>query len=291
MVKIAESGGWRARRNGTAHKPLRFEVTDEELERIAEIRRQPLGAAGLVRLLARSPSMIPEAARVAARGARDALTGGVFWSLVDVERARLAVPDAASGVGWHPPEDLLANLLPMLRPDKHVLELGAGAGRVARLIAERVGSVTCSDVSRPLLAEARRNLSAHANVRFHWSNGFTLAGLEDGSFDVVFAAGMFGYVESRQALALFAEIHRVLRPGGKLVFNQALFDDPAEVQRMVSVARAAGPRAWAPGCEERPYSLVQIQAWMQAVELELESPRVGETMPPGGRAVLVATAR
>jgi SAM-dependent methyltransferase len=285
------AGRW-FRRGAADGAPLRFDVSAEELERIAEQRRRPLGTVGFLKMLARSRWMAPEAARVAARGARDALVGGVFWSLVDAERARIAVPDAASGVGWCPPEELLARLLPMLGADDDVLELGAGAGRVSRSVVGHVRSLTCTDVSRPLLYEARRNLTGFANVRFHWSNGFTLAGLADASFDAAFGAGVFGFLEARQTLALYDEIRRVLRPGGALVFNQALFEGREEIERMLSSARAGGPRAWVAGCEERPYCLAQIRAWLEAAGFELEAPGPGEPPPPAGaRAVIVARAR
>jgi SAM-dependent methyltransferase len=270
-------------------QPLRFELSEEETERIAALRQTPIGKIGFLRLLARSPYMIPETARVAARGAREALAGGVFGSLVDAQRARLVVPDAAAGVGWYPPQDLLDTLLPMLRPDGDVLELGAGGGRVSRLIAPRVASLTCTDVSRPLLAEARHNLSAYLNVRTAWMNGFTLERIPDQGFDLVFAAGALGYVEASPTLGLFDEIRRVLRPQGALVYNSAVFDTPKEAKRMLAAAREAGPKARISGLVERPYCLAQIEAWMNAVGLELESPTVSDVRElPAERAVIVA---
>jgi SAM-dependent methyltransferase len=269
---------------------FRFDLSDEELERVAEARRAPLGRAGFARMLLRAPWLVPETIRIATRAVDQSLAGSsALSSLVSAERARMAVPDAATGAGWHPEEDILSVLRPLLGSDLKVLELGCGAGRLSRHIAPQVAGLTCTDMSRPMVAEARRNLASYANVQVVQTDGFTLGGLPDQGYDLVFAAGMFGYVEAAQMLGLFDEIHRVLRAGGTLTFSIALIDDPRIADDLFQGAREGAGKRRASGFVERPYCLAQIEAWLRLAGLAPVSPTLEERSEPvSGRTNVVA---
>src|SRR5262245_26960415 len=99
---------------------------------------------------------------------------------------------------------------------KRVLDIGCGCGGIALHLIERhgAGHVTGFDVEGPVIAAARdraarRSLSAKAEF-IHGAPG--PLPFADRSFDVVFSKDALLHVPDKDAL--FAEIFRVLKPGG-----------------------------------------------------------------------------
>jgi SAM-dependent methyltransferase len=114
----------------------------------------------------------------------------------------------------------LLDVLP-LGPDAEVLDLGAGTGKLTRVLAERyrrVIAVEPLDGMRGILAEvvpAAESLAGSAEA----------IPLPDASVDGVFAAQAFHWFANEEAVA---EIARVLRPGGILcpIWNESSDQSP-----------------------------------------------------------------
>jgi ubiquinone/menaquinone biosynthesis C-methylase UbiE len=103
-----------------------------------------------------------------------------------------------------------------LPPECQVLELGCGPGKLWLENADRLPpgwSVTLTDLSLGMLQEARRTLAGVAH-RFSTTqaDAQALPFAADG-FDAVIANHMVYHVPNKPAL--FAEVRRVLRPGGR----------------------------------------------------------------------------
>lgn len=269
-------------------KPPRFELSDDELERIRAVTSRPIGPLGFARLLLRAPYLIPETVRVLAGCARTITASSALSSLVHAERAREVVPDAAIGAGWYPEDEFLAALMPRLGPTLDVLELGCGSGRLSRHVPERVRSLVCTDLSRAMVEEARRTLARHANVEVRVTNGFELREFADRSFDLVFAAGVIGYIDPVQLLGLLDEVRRVLRDGGELLFSVALIDEQQVAESLLAAARAAAKHRRPSGIVDRPYCLAQIDGLLRLSGLELVEPRPGESVTATWRANVIA---
>ena len=99
-----------------------------------------------------------------------------------------------------------------------VLDLGCGAGTDLLVAAQMVGeggSAVGVDMTRSMLDRARKSAEAMglANVELHESLIESLA-LPDQSIDVVISNGVIDLVPDKEAV--FREIDRVLRPGGRL---------------------------------------------------------------------------
>lgn len=104
-----------------------------------------------------------------------------------------------------------------LAPGERVIDIGTGPGFVAREACEIVGSggrVLGVDTSEPMLDLARRRCSSWPYAEFQSGNATQLPA-EDGSFDAAVSVQVFEYVANVE-MAL-AEMHRVLRPGGRAV--------------------------------------------------------------------------
>lgn len=224
-----------ARRLRSRRSPRRWDLSADELDQIAAARTGSLGARGVLGLVARNPRLVSELARTTAGSVRDGIFGNnSLTALLGAERARQAVPDAATGVGWHDEKPFLTALTPCLSGTVDALELGCGSGRISRHVAPLVRELVCTDLSPTMIAEARENLSAFSNVRLAVTDGFALPEFADTSFDVVLGQGVLGYLRPNQLLGLLAEVRRVLRPGGVSLFNFFTIDGPEDAAHHLS---------------------------------------------------------
>jgi SAM-dependent methyltransferase len=106
-----------------------------------------------------------------------------------------------------------------LHAGERVLDVGCGTGVVTRLAAERVGpdgAVAGLDVNPGMLAVARSVTPPDLQIEWHQASAESMP-LPDGAFDVVLCQISLQFVPDRpQALR---EMHRVLKPGGRLVIT------------------------------------------------------------------------
>src|SRR3954454_23167376 len=97
-----------------------------------------------------------------------------------------------------------------------VLEIGPGPGRTTDLLRERAKHVTAIEMDDRLAAELRTRL-AGTNVEVITGDG-TDTGLDPDRFSAVTAFSVLHHIPSTVAQdRLFAELSRVLRPGGVFV--------------------------------------------------------------------------
>lgn len=99
-----------------------------------------------------------------------------------------------------------------------VLEIAAGTGRVTRHIRERILSSTkliASDISGEMLAVAKKKLG-HLDIDWQNIDAQQLP-FSDKSIDLVICC--FGYMFVPDKPTAFAEVYRVLRPGGHFLFT------------------------------------------------------------------------
>jgi SAM-dependent methyltransferase len=136
----------------------------------------------------------------------------------------------------------LLDALP-LDADAAVLDLGAGTGKLTRVLAARYRDVTAVEPLAKMRAVLERVVPGVTAL----PGSAERIPLDDGSVDGVFAAQAFHWFDQRVALP---EIARVLRPRGvfAIVWNQG--DDdlpdprPAEFVREVKVLHDAAMRRW-----------------------------------------------
>ena len=109
-----------------------------------------------------------------------------------------------------------------------VLDVGSGAGTDSLIAAQMVGPegrVTGIDMTQEMLAKARaaRAEMQATNVEFVEGEVETLP-FEAESFDVVISNGVIDLVPDKDAV--FSEIHRVLRPRGRIQVADVTIQNP-----------------------------------------------------------------
>jgi arsenite methyltransferase len=135
------------------------------------------------------------------------------------------VPDAAveSFAGVANPWEL-----GRLAPGERVLDLGSGAGTDSLIAAQMVGEqghVTGIDMTPEMLVKARAAAAemGAGNVEFVESEAERLP-FPDQSFDVVISNGVIDLIPDKDAV--FAELYRVLAPGGRLQIADVTIQNP-----------------------------------------------------------------
>ncbi len=108
-----------------------------------------------------------------------------------------------------------------VRKDQAVIDLGSGCGFGTGAIAEQAGSVQACDISPAFLEFARRECAGQTNIRFHAVQPRDLGAIAEHSIDTVISMSVFIHLNLYDMACYFAEFNRVLKPGGKLVFDFA----------------------------------------------------------------------
>jgi ubiquinone/menaquinone biosynthesis C-methylase UbiE len=111
----------------------------------------------------------------------------------------------------------LANRLSTLNPER-VLETAAGTGIVTRALLRSLSagaSIVATDLNQPMLDHAAKQVSSR---RLRWQKADAQAlPFPDGTFDAV--ACQFGVMFFPDKQKAYREARRMLKPGGRFIFN------------------------------------------------------------------------
>ena len=112
-----------------------------------------------------------------------------------------------------------------LARDAVVLEYGCAHGYNAIALASVAKQVEGVDISEQAVDAGNAEIAARGltNVRLSVQNAEAM-GFADGTFDFVFGSGILHHLDYDKAMA---ELHRVLKPGGVVLFTEPLGHNPA----------------------------------------------------------------
>jgi ubiquinone/menaquinone biosynthesis C-methylase UbiE len=112
-----------------------------------------------------------------------------------------------------------------LRPGVLALELGCGTGIFLEKTAGSGATIHGIDLSEDLLAKAQARLAARSNVRLDRGNAEAMP-YPDRHFDAVYGSSVLHHLDLDAALR---EVHRVLKPEGRIVFAEPNLLNPQVV--------------------------------------------------------------
>ncbi len=173
-----------------------------------------------------------------------------------------------------------------LRPGEVVLDLGSGGGIDVLLSAQRVGPSGIAyglDMTDEMLELARRNASeaGASNVRF-LKGEMEAIPLPEASVDVVISNCVINL--STDKARVFAEIARVLRPGGRVSVSDVVADDALSTEDRATLGDYAGCIAGALSFSE--YAAGLAAAGLAGIEL-----RPTHAAVPGMYNVIIRAVR
>jgi len=137
--------------------------------------------------------------------------------------------------------DILNEMLSL--PGASVLELGCGKADKTRLVARTAASVLALEVDATQLANNRATEKPD-NVRFEYGGAENIPA-EDASFDIVLMFKSLHHVPTERMDDAFAEIRRVLKPGGVAYVSEPVYaGDFNEILRLFHDEKAVREAAF-----------------------------------------------
>ena len=128
-------------------------------------------------------------------------------------------------------------LLRRLEPGERVVDVGSGAGFDSFIAASQVGSdgrVVGIDMTHEMLDKSRATAAQLELAHVEFREGLAEAmPIDSGWADVVISNGVINLCADKQAV--FAEIFRVLRPGGVLQFADIANGQPVPLEAMLDI--------------------------------------------------------
>jgi ubiquinone/menaquinone biosynthesis C-methylase UbiE len=107
-----------------------------------------------------------------------------------------------------------AFIVPNLRPESTVLEIGPGHGRWSPEIRHRIqkGILHLVDLSPSCITFCKHRLSEFKNVQYHVNDGRSLPMVEKASIDFVWSFDTFVHIEEPEVRSYARELRRVMKP-------------------------------------------------------------------------------
>jgi arsenite methyltransferase len=252
-----------------------------EIQQVVRDRYADAAVAAEASVASTASRSTPGSAGCCAEGCCSEATGTDGLELYDAAE-REGIPDAA----------LLASLgcgnpiaVAELRDGETVVDLGSGGGIDVLLSARRVGPTGRAigiDMTDEMLALARRNAAeaGASNVEFRKGTIERLP-VEDASVDVVISNCVINLASDKAAV--FAEIARVLKPGGRVGVSDVVADD-------LLTAEQRAERGSYVGCIAGALSFREFRTGLSAVGLaDVEVVPTHQLVPGMHSAIVRAT--
>ncbi len=167
-------------------------------------------------------------------------------------------------------------LLPLLpKFAKRTLEVGAGSGRLSRLLALRGYATCCLDYSIEALTYARTHYEGKGAPGVYVLGKAEHLPFDDNSFDLVFSTGLLEHYEDPMTIVF--EMVRVLRNGG--LFYSDIVPNKFSLLRSLDFVRPLLGREWSPMFEMK-FTEKNITKFLKNADLQGISVFPAAIFPP-----------
>jgi sarcosine/dimethylglycine N-methyltransferase len=159
----------------------------------------------------------------------------IIWGGEDIHIGLYEGPDQPISDASHKTVLRMAERLQGLKPGARVLDIGAGFGGAARVLAKKYGAhVTCLNLSN-VENERNRKLTEEQGLSdlvevVHGS--FENIPTPDNSFDIVWSQDAILHSGNREKV--LREVARVLKPGGEFIFTDPMQADGIEDESVLA---------------------------------------------------------
>lgn len=116
-------------------------------------------------------------------------------------------------------EESANELRELIEPNSIVLDIGCGIGRVEKFLAPYCKEIYGVDVSKRMIAFAKKRLKGISNVFCFKNNGNSLALFPDEKFDFVFSVLTLQHLPKEDVYLYAKETYRTLKPKGRAYFQ------------------------------------------------------------------------
>lgn len=177
-------------------------------------------------------------------GKADPLFAVASWQNRDKDGSNPWTDEDFYALGRSDWEDFLAQWRQYGCDTRHCIEIGCGAGRLTRCIAEIFDQVTALDVSEDQINYARNRID-HPNITYHVTDGIEFPSLAE-AITAVFSAHVFQHFDSLADVErVFRQAHRALSPGGTIMIHLPVYSLPQSplqpaLRSMIAASKQVG---------------------------------------------------
>ncbi|KAJ4391523.1 hypothetical protein N0V93_005141 [Gnomoniopsis smithogilvyi] len=180
-----------------------------------------------------------------------------------------------------------------IREGETVVDLGSGAGFDVFLAAKKVGStgkVLGVDMNQDMLARANEIKAKHnkTNVTFIESQITSMPAIESNSVDCIISNCVVNLVPEADKHLVFKEMHRVLKPGGRVAISDILAKKPLPERLRANMALYVGCVSGASLVEQYEQYLKEAGFSVESLLIKDDGADLNvyiETNPDGSRTV------
>lgn len=162
------------------------------------------------------------------------------------------------------------SLLDIVGPDKVILDVGCGIGRVELFLAEHCRELHAVDISHVMLAKASDRLPFQ-NTHLKLGNGRDLSMYKESTFDCVFSFLVLQHLEKEDAFLYLMEFNRVLKDKGKCIVQFP--DMMSEPHFNTFLKYVFVEPEFRPAGRVRGYTLEEIRFTMEKAGFDIEEIR------------------
>lgn len=121
-------------------------------------------------------------------------------------------------------------IVPYIRPESTMLEIGPGHGRWSCMLPSKVSRLHVVDLSPACIEFCKKRLIEHKNVSYHVTDGRNVSMIDTASIDFVWSFDTFVHIEEPEVRSYAKDLKRAMKPQAMGVIHHPGSPTPAQRQ-------------------------------------------------------------